>query len=73
VEPADRRRLVLPESPRRHPVGDSQVHILIFGVKGGKIGDQFRDLLVQTVGEGVAACVMTEAAFSQPGLGSKAF
>jgi cardiolipin synthase len=51
----------------------SHIHILIFGFKGGEIGDEFRDVLVEKVREGVAARVITEAAFSQPGLGSKAF
>jgi cardiolipin synthase len=51
----------------------SDVHILIFGFKAGEVGDEFRDLLVRKVGEGVGVRVITEAAFSQPGLGSKAF
>jgi cardiolipin synthase A/B len=51
----------------------SDVHILIFGFKAGEIGNEFRDLLVRKVGEGVGVRVITEAAFSQPGLGSKAF
>jgi len=51
----------------------SDVHILIFGFKAGEVGDEFRDLLVRKFGEGVGVRVITEAAFSQPGLGSKAF
>jgi len=51
----------------------SDVHILIFGFKAGVIGDEFRDLLVRKVSEGVAVRIITEAAFSQPGLGSKEF
>jgi cardiolipin synthase len=49
------------------------VHILIFGFKGGQVGDRFRDALIARVGAGVGARVITEAAFSQPGTGSKAF
>jgi cardiolipin synthase len=51
----------------------SDVHILIFGFKAGVIGDEFRDLLIRKVGEGVGVRIITEAAFSQPGLGSKEF
>jgi cardiolipin synthase len=51
----------------------SDVNILIFGFKAGKVGDEFRDLLVRKVGEGVGVRVITEAAFSQPGRGSKPF
>src|SRR5262249_54139032 len=51
----------------------TDVHILIFGFKAGEIGNQFRDLLVRKVAEGVGVRVITEAAFSQPGLGSKEF
>jgi cardiolipin synthase len=51
----------------------SDVHILIFGFKAGVIGNEFRDLLVRKVSEGVAVRIITEAAFSQPGLGSKEF
>jgi cardiolipin synthase len=51
----------------------SDVHILIFGFKGGTVGDQFRDVLVSKVAAGVDVRINTEAAFSQPGLGSKAF
>ena len=51
----------------------SDVHILIFGFKAGEIGNTFRDLLVRKVGEGVGVRMITEAAFSQPGLGSKEF
>jgi cardiolipin synthase len=51
----------------------SDVHILIFGFKAGEIGDRFRDLLVRKVGEGVGVRINTEAAYSQPGRGSKDF
>jgi cardiolipin synthase len=51
----------------------SDVHILIFGFKAGEVGDRFRDALVERVAGGVGVRVITEAAFSQPGLGSKAF
>ena len=51
----------------------SDVHILIFGFKGGEVGDRFRDLLVAKVAAGVGVRIITEAAFSQPGLGSKEF
>jgi cardiolipin synthase len=51
----------------------SDVHILIFGFKGGEIGNRFRDLLVGKVASGVGVRVITEASFSQPGLGSKPF
>ncbi len=51
----------------------TDVHILIFGFKAGEIGNEFRDLLVRKVDEGVGVRVITEAAFSQPGLGSKEF
>src|SRR4051794_7790919 len=49
------------------------VHILIFGFKSGKVGDDFRDKLVAKAAAGVGVRIITEAAFSQPGLGSKAF
>ncbi len=51
----------------------SDVHILIFGFKAGEIGNQFRDLLVAKAQAGVGVRLITEAAYSQPGLGSKAF
>jgi cardiolipin synthase len=51
----------------------SDVHILIFGFKGGVVGDRFRDVLVDKAAAGVRVRVITEAAYSQPGLGSKAF
>jgi cardiolipin synthase len=51
----------------------ADIHILIFGFKAGEIGNQFRDLLVRKVSESVGVRVITEAAFSQPGLGSKEF
>jgi cardiolipin synthase len=51
----------------------SDIHILIFGFKGGQVGDRFRDVLIERVASGVGARVITEASFSQPGLGSKAF
>jgi cardiolipin synthase len=51
----------------------ADVHILIFGFKGGDIGDGFRDALVAKVASGVGVRVITEAAFSQPRLGSKPF
>jgi len=51
----------------------SDVHILIFGFKPGEIGNQFRDLLVEKAAAGVGVRVITEAAFSQPAFGSKAF
>ena len=51
----------------------SDVHILIFGFKAGEIGDRFRDVLVEKVAAGVGVRIITEAAFSQPGLGSKEF
>ena len=51
----------------------SDVHILIFGFKEGQIGNQFRDLLVDKVAAGLGARVITEATFSQPAFGSKAF
>jgi cardiolipin synthase A/B len=51
----------------------SDVHILIFGFKAGEIGNRFRDLLVRKVSEGVDVRIITEAAFSQPGRGSKPF
>jgi cardiolipin synthase A/B len=49
------------------------VHILIFGFKAGEIGDRFRDVLVAKAAAGVGVRIITEAAFSQPGLGSKEF
>jgi cardiolipin synthase len=52
---------------------ERDVHILIFGFKGGTVGDRFRDLLVEQAAAGVRVRVITEAAYSQPGLGSKAF
>jgi len=51
----------------------TDVHILIFGFKAGEIGDRFRDVLVEKVAAGVPVRIITEAAFSQPGLGSKEF
>jgi cardiolipin synthase A/B len=51
----------------------SDVHILIFGFKGGEVGDRFRDVLVEKVASGVGVRIITEASFSQPGLGSKPF
>ena len=51
----------------------SDIHILIFGFKAGEIGNQFRDLLVEKAAAGVGVRVITEAAFSQPAFGSKAF
>jgi cardiolipin synthase len=51
----------------------SDVHILIFGFKAGQVGDSFRDTLVAKVSEGVGVRIITEAAFSQPGRGSKPF
>jgi len=51
----------------------TDVHILIFGFKAGEIGDRFRDVLVEKVAAGVGVRIITEAAFSQPGLGSKEF
>jgi cardiolipin synthase len=51
----------------------SDIHILIFGFKAGEIGNSFRDLLVGKSAAGVGVRVITEASFSQPGLGSKAF
>jgi cardiolipin synthase A/B len=51
----------------------SDIHILIFGFKAGEIGDRFRDVLVAKAASGVGVRVITEAAFSQPRLGSKAF
>ena len=51
----------------------SDVHILIFGFKSGEIGDRFRDVLVERVASGVDVRIITEASFSQPGLGSREF
>src|SRR5262249_27646617 len=51
----------------------SDVHILIFGFKAGDIGNRFRDLLVAKAQAGVGVRIITEAAFSQPGRGSKPF
>ena len=51
----------------------TDIHILIFGFKAGEIGDRFRDALVAKVAAGVGVRIITEAAFSQPGLGSKEF
>ena len=51
----------------------TDVHILIFGFKAGEIGDRFRDVLVEKAAAGVGVRIITEAAFSQPGLGSKEF
>ena len=51
----------------------SDVHILIFGFKDGQIGGRMRDLLVRKAGEGLGVRVLTEASYSQPGRGSKAF
>src|SRR6185312_14248465 len=51
----------------------SDIHILIFGFKAGEIGDRFRDVLVAKAAAGVGVRIITEAAFSQPGLGSKEF
>jgi cardiolipin synthase A/B len=52
---------------------ERDIHILIFGFKAGEIGDRFRDVLVEKVAAGVGVRIITEAAFSQPGLGSKEF
>jgi cardiolipin synthase len=52
---------------------ESDIHLLIFGFKAGEIGDRFRDLLVAKAASGVGVRIITEASFSQPGLGSKAF
>ncbi len=49
------------------------VHILIFGFKSGTIGDDFRDKLVAKAAAGVGVRIITEAAFSQPGLSSRKF
>ena len=49
------------------------VHILIFGFKSGTIGDDFRDKLVAKTAAGVGVRIITEAAFSQPGLSSREF
>jgi cardiolipin synthase len=51
----------------------SDIHILIFGFKAGDIGDRFRDALLRKVACGVGVRVITEASFSQPGLGSRRF
>jgi cardiolipin synthase len=51
----------------------SDVHIIIFGFKEGEIGRTFRDLLVRKVKEGVGVRLVTEGAYSQPGLESKEF
>ncbi len=51
----------------------SDVHILIFGFKDGEIGGRMRDLLVRKAGEGLGVRILTEAGYSQPGWGSKAF
>lgn len=51
----------------------SDVHILIFGFKDGQIGGRMRDLLVRKAGEGLGVRILTEASYSQPGRGSKAF
>jgi cardiolipin synthase len=51
----------------------SDVHILIFGFKDGLIGGRMRDLLVRKAGEGLGVRILTEASYSQPGRGSKAF
>jgi cardiolipin synthase len=48
---------------------ERDIHILIFGFKAGEIGDRFRDVLVEKVAAGVGVRIITEAAFSQPGLG----
>ena len=50
----------------------SDVHIIIFGFKAGEIGSRFRDLLIRKVGEGIPVRLIVEAAYSQPGLGSRA-
>ncbi|HEY7133271.1 MAG TPA: phospholipase D-like domain-containing protein [Candidatus Limnocylindrales bacterium] len=52
---------------------ERDVHILIFGFKAGEIGNRFRDLLVAKAAVGVGVRIITEAAFSQPGRGSKPF
>jgi cardiolipin synthase len=49
----------------------SDVHIIIFGFRPGRIGDSFRDLLVRKVRDGVAVRLVTDGAYSQPGLGSR--
>ena len=51
----------------------SDVHILIFGFKDGDIGGRMRDLLVRKAGDGLGVRILTEASYSQPGRGSKAF
>jgi cardiolipin synthase A/B len=51
----------------------TDVHILIFGFKAGQIGERFRDVLVEKASAGVGVRIITEASFSQPGLGSKEF
>jgi cardiolipin synthase len=51
----------------------SDVHIIIFGFKDGVIGRTFRDLLVRKVAEGVGVRLVTEGAYSQPGMQSKEF
>ena len=65
--------VVLPAMLADIEAATSDVHILIFGFKAGEIGNRFRDLLVRKVGEGVDVRIITEAAFSQPGRGSKPF
>ncbi len=48
----------------------SDVHILIFGYRPGKIGTQFRDALVAKVREGIPVRLNVDGVYTQPRLGS---
>ena len=48
----------------------SDVHILIFGYRPGKIGTQFRDALVAKVSAGVPVRLIVDGIYTQPRLGS---
>ena len=80
-EPATATRIdLLIDGPQFFPrmledigAAERDIHILIFGFKAGEIGDRFRDVLIEKAASGVGVRVVTEASFSQPGLGSKEF
>ena len=48
----------------------SDVHVLIFGYRPGKIGTSFRDALIAKVRQGVPVRLMVDGIYSQPRLGS---
>ncbi len=50
----------------------SSVHVLIYGVKPGDIGSEFRDVLLAKVGEGIPVRLSVDAVGSEVRAGSKA-